>query len=161
MEMLISLVLGGVIGAATSWWFSRGSSRELAELRVALPGEVVAALQEMQARTGQLEIERDVRGRAMAVRPKNLRDEHLSDAERDELWDWETKILTHLAVTPESPSGVLDLHPILVKQPSDMAHYFNAINFLRDKGLITHFDGPPPAMQITEDGLDELRRLRR
>jgi hypothetical protein len=97
----------------------------------------------------------------------NLTDEHMSDAEKATLREWETKILRHLAITPESPSGVMALQPIVVKRKEDIANYYNAINWLRDRGWIDHESLPSDAaaaandiasMKINEDGLAELER---
>lgn len=98
--------------------------------------------------------------------PKNqLTDEHMSATEKAILHEWEKKILIHLAVTPNNPTGVLALQPIVVKDKADVPNYYNAINWLRDRGWIDHHTFTPgvaaneiAAMQINRDGLAELQR---
>lgn len=95
----------------------------------------------------------------------NLTDENMTDAEKATNREWETKILRHLSVTPEAPCGVAALQPIVVKRTEDIANYYNAINWLRDRGWIDHQSITPGpgvheigAMQINDDGLAELAR---
>ena len=94
-----------------------------------------------------------------------LTDEHLSDVQKATLREWQTKILRHLAVTPDAPCGVMALQPIVVRSTEDMGNYYNAINWLHDRGWIDRHDlttgivfNEVAALQINEDGLAELRR---
>ena len=87
----------------------------------------------------------------MAEPLNHLTDEHMSAAEKAALHEWETKILRHLAATPDAPTVVMALQPILARQVQDLGDYYNAIDRLRDRRWIDH-------RSVTEDGLAELHR---